>query len=198
MPSVNAKASEIPLLSRGEVLFPGTVTRIRLADARQMGQLRTASGGCFGFSLFIPAKGEHPAQHMRLGTEAVIEDYNQDEAGGLQLKLRGKRRFLIRQTRCLHDGQLVVRPEWLAEEEPRQLPVDYATMAQVVARYMEQVQPDYPQYKPLDCEDASFVGFRLAELLPMELEEKQMLLELTDPILRLRMLSTILPRFQPA
>lgn len=174
------------------------MARLRLADPRQMGQLRTADQGSFGCSLCTPADGNQPARHMRMGTEAIIEDYTQDEAGGLLLKLRGRRRFLVGQTRCLHDGQLLAQPQWLVDEIPQQLPEDYAPMAQIVARYMEKVQRDYPQYRPLDCEDASFVGFRLAELLPMELAEKQMLLELTDPILRLSMLATILPRFQPA
>lgn len=191
------KASEIPLLSRPEVLYPGSLVQVSFSDPRQIGQLRSAREGRLGFCLFHPAEGKSPDRYMRLGTEAVIEDYSQTDAGGLRLKLRGARRFRIVNTRCLHDGQLVARVSWLPEELLTQVPLDYAVIVQLVARYMEKAQSDHPLYRPQDCEDASFVGFRLAELLPMETAEKQMLLELEDPILRLKMLVTILPRFQP-
>ena len=193
---MNSKICELPLINRQQVLFPGSVVSVRLVEPRQVDQLKTATEGRFGFSLYIPAEDKKFAQHMQIGTEAIIEDYSQCEGGGLQLKLRGGRRFLIQQTRCLHDGQIVARVKWRDNEATQTLPIDYAPMAQVVARYMEKIQSDHPQYRPLDCEDASFIGFRLAELLPMELVEKQMLLELTDPVLRLKMLATILPRFQ--
>ncbi|MCF6226253.1 MAG: LON peptidase substrate-binding domain-containing protein [Xanthomonadales bacterium] len=190
------KASEIPLLSRPEVLFPGSLVQVCFNDFREIGQLRRAREGSFGFCLFHPAEGENAARHMRLGTEAIIEDYSQTDSGGLRLKFRGGRRFQIQRTRCLHDGQLVAQVDWLPEEPLTQVPLDYAVIVQLIARYMEKAQADYPQFRPQDCENASFVGFRLAELLPMEVAEKQMLLELEDPVQRLKMLATILPRFQ--
>jgi Lon protease-like protein len=43
-----------------------------------------------------------------------------------------------------------------------------------------------------------WLGFRLAELLPLTREEQQQLLEMTDPLQRLATLRDILPRFQKA
>jgi len=40
------------------------------------------------------------------------------------------------------------------------------------------------------------VGYRLAELLPLEDNEKQLLLQLDDPLERLQWLVEALPRFQ--
>ena len=45
-------------------------------------------------------------------------------------------------------------------------------------------------------DDASWVGFRLAELLPLEQTEKQHLLQMVDPLQRLARLQHHLPRFQ--
>jgi Lon protease-like protein len=45
-------------------------------------------------------------------------------------------------------------------------------------------------------DDAGWVGFRLAELLPLDVEEQQHMLELTDPLQRLAELRDVLPRFQ--
>jgi Lon protease-like protein len=47
-----------------------------------------------------------------------------------------------------------------------------------------------------DYDDASWLGFRLAELLPLGAGEQQHLLELADPLQRLAELRDILPRFQ--
>jgi uncharacterized protein len=42
-------------------------------------------------------------------------------------------------------------------------------------------------------EDASWVGFRLAEILPIAAPEKQFCLELIDPIQRLDLLKKLAP-----
>ena len=47
-------------------------------------------------------------------------------------------------------------------------------------------------------DDASWVGFRLAESLPLENRERQHLLQITDPLERLGQLMHYLPRFQNA
>jgi Lon protease-like protein len=47
-------------------------------------------------------------------------------------------------------------------------------------------------------DDASWLGFRLSELLPLHADEQQRMLELTDPLQRLAELRDILPRFQKA
>ena len=47
-------------------------------------------------------------------------------------------------------------------------------------------------------DNASWVGFRLAEALPLENRERQHLLQMTDPLDRLDQLMHYLPRFQRA
>jgi len=45
-------------------------------------------------------------------------------------------------------------------------------------------------------DDASWVGFRLGEALPLEDRERQYLLQMTDPLARLGQIMHYLPRFQ--
>jgi len=47
-------------------------------------------------------------------------------------------------------------------------------------------------------DNASWVGFRLAEMLPLEPPERQQLLQVTDPVQRLSHLMHYVPRFQRA
>ena len=61
---------------------------------------------------------------------------------------------------------------------------------------MEQLGGNYPDFQPLQLQDAFWVGYRLSELLPLENNEKQTLLQITDPLDRLQVLLEVLPRFQ--
>ncbi|MEI2421609.1 hypothetical protein V6O07_15140, partial [Arthrospira platensis SPKY2] len=55
----------------------------------------------------------------------------------------------------------------------------------------EDLGPHYRHVTP-DFGDASWVGCRLAELLPIELEQKQHCLELSEPVRRLEYLEPLL------
>ena len=61
---------------------------------------------------------------------------------------------------------------------------------------MEQMGGNYPSFQPQLLQDANWVGYRLAELLPLDINEKQVLLQISDPLERLQMLLEVLPRFQ--
>ena len=66
----------------------------------------------------------------------------------------------------------------------------------VTARFMELMGGHYPDFRPEQLQDANWVGYRLAEILPLENEEKQILLQISDPLERLQLLIDVLPRFQ--
>jgi len=61
---------------------------------------------------------------------------------------------------------------------------------------MEQMGSNYPSFQPHLLQDANWVGYRLADLLPLDINEKQVLLQLSNPLERLQMLVELLPRFQ--
>ena len=74
------------------------------------------------------------------------------------------------------------------------VPAEYGLLSDIVAGVMGEDKSQPLGQDQLD--NASWVGFRLSEVLPLELPERQQLIELTDPIERLRLLSEWLPRFQ--
>jgi Lon protease-like protein len=84
----------------------------------------------------------------------------------------------------------------LPEPPPCPLPEAYSLLAEVLGRFMEKVGHQYPSWSEESLQDAGWVGYRLAELLPLGGIEKQHLLELTDPMDRLQSLVDVLPRFQ--
>jgi hypothetical protein len=86
---------------------------------------------------------------------------------------------------------------WPAEPEIV-VPVEFALLQSILERLIETMAPHWRDAPRSAYEDASWVGYRLAELLPLDNTEQQHMLELTDPLLRLAELRDILPRFQKA
>jgi len=76
------------------------------------------------------------------------------------------------------------------------LPPEFALLAQILERLLEQPGNTFERADRALFDNASWVGFRLAEALPLENRERQHLLQMTDPLDRLGQLMHYLPRFQ--
>jgi len=77
------------------------------------------------------------------------------------------------------------------DDDEEELPVEYQLLSDLLRQIGEKFQLDYlsEHEKYLD---ANWVGCRLAELLPLELTDKQMLLETDDPVQRLEQIQILL------
>jgi Lon protease-like protein len=84
------------------------------------------------------------------------------------------------------------------DEPTVEVPVEFALLQSILERLIETMAPHWRDAPRGAYEDASWLGLRLAELLPLDVAEQQCMLELTDPLLRLAELRDILPRFQKA
>ena len=75
---------------------------------------------------------------------------------------------------------------WRGSRRSRELPLpeEYAQFGDTVRRALDELAEHY-QHVEKKFDDAAWVGARLTELLPIELNDKQALLELDDPIARL-------------
>jgi Lon protease-like protein len=133
---------------------------------------------------------------MRVGTIAKIHDFSTLDDGLLGITAHGGQRFIVRNTRMLDNGLLMAEAETLDETAPIAVPVEYSVLTMIAARFMEQAGKNYPSFQPRQLQDAHWVGYRLAEMLPLDNQEKQLLLQISDPLERLQLLVEILPRFQ--
>jgi len=189
----------IPIFPLSAVLFPGGDLPLRIFEQRYIDMVRecSASGTCFGVCLVNNSEGENrPATHMSIGTMAEICDFSTLDDGLLGIVAEGRQRFIIQRTRMRDNGLLMAEVNTLAESEAVDIPEEYSVLSLIAQRFMEQVGGNYPSFRPADLQDASWVGYRLSELLPLENTEKQTLLQITDPLERLQLLLNVLPRFQ--
>lgn len=190
---------EIPLFPLRSVLFPGGFLPLRIFEQRYLTMIRDCARSDSGFGVCLIREGaeaESPVKIASLGTHARIVDWYTLEDGLLGVSATGTFRFVVESTREQEDGLLRGRVRMLPEPSACPLPADYGVLADVLGRFMEKVGQQYPDYSEDSLQDAVWVGYRLAELLPLGGVEKQHLLELTDPIDRLQSLVDVLPRFQ--
>lgn len=190
---------DIPLFPLRTVLFPEGFLPLRIFEQRYLKMVRDCASNDSGFGVCLILEGEEaisPVRPATIGTLAAIVDWYTLEDGLLGVSAVGADRFRVHHTERQADGLMLGRVELLPEPPLQRVPEAYGVLTQVLARFMEKVGDQYPGYTSEHLDDASWVGYRLAELLPLAAIEKQQLLELNDPIRRLQDLLQILPRFQ--
>ncbi len=85
---------------------------------------------------------------------------------------------------------MVAEVELLAGESALALPRRHRDLAEMLARILDGMGPPYRDM-PRFLDDSSWVGSRLVELLPLELVQKQRLLQLRDPLERLERIARL-------
>lgn len=200
-PSTPREVIEIPLFPLRTVLFPGSYLPLRIFEQRYLTMVRDCARNDTGFGVCLIREGEEavsPVKTAQLGTYAEIVDWYTLEDGLLGVAAVGTTRFKTDHVWQQEDGLFRAQIELVPEAGQTAVPEAYSVLCDVLAKFMEKVSHQYPDYVPEKLQDASWLGYRLAELLPLSGVEKQHLLELSDPLERLQNLLDIMPRFQSA
>lgn len=188
-----ADTATLPLFPLQQtVLVPGAALDLRIFERRYLDMVgecgRTGSG--FGICLILDGNEVGtPATPAAFGTEAVIEDFGNTPEGLLSLRVRGQRRFHVVRTRIRDSGLVMADVEFCEEDSssPRLRP-EHALLGEVLRRILAQITEGNADPEPALFEDAAWVGWRLAEVLPLPQLQRQALLQLDDPHARLQLL----------
>ena len=190
---------EMPLFPLSSVLFPGGRLQLRIFEPRYLDLVRECTRYDTGFGVCLILEGEEagaPAVPADVGTLARIKDFHTGDDGLLGIVAEGSARFRVARSRVRSDGLLRGAVEIWPGEPEQAVPVEFALLQSILERLIETMAPHWRDAPRSAYDDSSWVGFRLAELLPLDCSEQQHLLELTDPLQRLAELRDILPRFQ--
>lgn len=190
----NAAAAVEPLglFPLQTVLVPGASLGLRVFETRYLDLVRDCMRDGTGFGICLVLEGKEagaPAVPAAFGTEARIEDFGTGDDGLLTLRVRGHRRFRVLRTRVRDNGLLVGEVEWRAPEVPRAVQPEHGLLATVLTRILEKTGADLGE-TPYD--DAAWVGWRLAEILPLSDGQRQALLQDDDPDSRLNQLLALI------
>lgn len=193
--------ADIPLFPLSAVLFPGGPLNLRIFERRYLDLVRDCSRSGSGFGVCLILEGREvgePALPAAIGTLARITDFCTLPDGLLGISAEGGERFQVASTRVRSDGLVHGEVRFWPEEPEVPIPPEHGLLATILERLVEQIGGALAKVERARFDDASWVGFRLAELLPLAQPEKQHLLQMTDPLQRLAQLQHYVPRFQRA
>jgi Lon protease-like protein len=172
------------------VLYPGGLLPLLIFEPGYLALVRECVREQRGFAVCLISEGRETGQAARfhpVGTLAQIEDHDQDAAGMLHITVRGEQRVQVVASRVRAD-QLILGDAVRVEAEPvTGIAERHRPLLDLLRQAMEEYDPDFGRAEELM--DASWVGFRLAELLPLPPARRQWLLEVTNPTLRLEALA---------
>ena len=183
------------------MLFPGGELRLRVFEPRYLDMVKqcSRSGNGFGVCLILDgAEVGHPATPAAFGTVARIVDFHSDDDGLLGLQIRGECRFHVLQTRVRDNGLIVAQIEQLPEPPSHHVEPEHGLLVTLLERLIDRFGGPHANAERRCFDDAAWVGYRLAEILPFSNAERQELLQCGDDHARMNRIVQRLPQFQGA
>lgn len=196
MPEPESAADEIALFPLHTVLFPGGPLPLRIFEARYIDMVRRSLRAQTAFGVVLMEGGDEAGAAVAtatIGTSARIADFYSLPDGLLGVTCLGVRKFRLRGRRVQSDGLNLGEVDWLAAEGEIELPGEYQHLGQLLRKVLPELG-DFYEGVAKHFEDSAWVGYRLAEILPLSLSDKQYCLELDDPLARLARLSPLIQR----
>jgi Lon protease-like protein len=191
------KPQTLGLFPLPTVLLPGATLGLRVFEPRYLDLVRDCGreGSGFGICLLLADAGGESgvATPAAWGTEARIEDFGSGDDGLLTLRVRGCRRFRVQRTRVRSNGLVIGEVQWREPDPDDELRPEHALLGMLLQRILDQAGGEHAGAAAARFDDAAWVGWRLAEWLPLSDLQRQQLLQEDDPHARLGNLLAILP-----
>ena len=190
------EAVTIPVFPLKTVLFPGSLLPLRIFEPRYMDMTKSCLREDKPFGVCLIREGEEvgaPAIPEQIGCLAKITDWDMQQQGILNIQVHGLQRFTIQTLQHDDNGLIMATIFNVPAEPPQPVPESLQSCVAVLRRIVQEVGEDRFQ-APLKYDDAAWVGYRLAEMLPIKLSARQDMLEMNDSITRLQILSSFLKK----
>jgi Lon protease-like protein len=190
----------LPLFPLKTVLFPGGVLPLKVFEQRYIAMTKACLKDDKPFGVCLLTQGEEVAgtaaakarfEFAPIGTLARIASWDMPQLGILHLRTEGATRFQVQAHTVADDGLVVSQVTALAPEPTVALPETFKPLATLLELLINRVgKENFPA--ELALTDASWVSYRLAEILPLPLPIKQSMLEINDSEVRLKVLAQFL------
>jgi uncharacterized protein len=194
----------IPLFPLGMTLFPDGLAALKIFEVRYLDMTRSSfrEGTPFGIvTLNQGSEVRQPTEQISfadIGTLAEIVDFEAIQPSLYSIRCRGQSRFKVDHAEQMPNGlwraDVTCIDEDTAIEIPPELAKSATTLQRVLQSIDEQAVPDEqrPILKPYRLNDCGWVSNRWAELLNLNAEQKQHLMTLENPRLRLDLVQELL------
>lgn len=178
--------NDLPLFLLNTVLFPDDELPLRVFEARYMDMVSACLKTQTSFGICAIRRGAEVgeiAEPYPVGTLAQVRRWEMPDQGVLHILVQGGARFEIQ--RSFPRGKLLLADVQVWDPEPEaRIPVELQSLPQLLGQLLKEYGHALIG-EPHRLHSASWVGMRLAQLLPMDIESKQQWLTLRDPVARL-------------
>ena len=188
-----APPDELPIFPLGQVLFPGGTMALKIFEQRylEMAKVCLKTGSPFGIALIREGNEVGaPATPESVGTLAHVSDWDMQNLGVLQVRVKGFTRFKILSKSASKSGLIIGKILTLPDDMHIDCP-EHPVCAEFLRKVFAQVGASGTDDEQR-FDDAAWVSYRVAEILPFSGAVKQKLLELTDARMRLEILHRFL------
>jgi len=195
--ALDRQAVVLPLFPLSTVLFPGGLLPLKIFEQRYIDMAKAClkDGRPFGVCMItqgdeVAPSGAAAPEFAKVGTSARIVDFDMP-LGVLHVATRGEARFHVHDHAVESSGLITGQVTPIAPEPRLPVAEAFAPLASLLELVANRVGPqNFPAER--DYSDASWVGYRLAEVLPLPLHIKQSMLEINDAAVRLKVLQQFL------
>jgi Lon protease-like protein len=203
-----------PIFPLQSVLFPGGYLQLQIFEPRYLDMVARChkAGQPFGVVSLLEGgevrrldpQGDGAFVRERfnkVGTLAHIESLESVQAGLLHLRCRGGQRFRLSRSHCQPHGLWMGEGELLLDDAAVTVPKDLQPAAELLRTLLHSLEQgaaaaDLPLQPPYQWADCGWLSNRWSELLPLRAEERQRLMQLDNPLLRLELVADQLDRLQ--
>ena len=187
-----AQTQETFIFPLSAVLFPGGVLPLKVFEQRYLEMTKICIRENRPFGVCLIKEGQEtgtPAVPQEIGCLARIAQWDMPQLGVFHLLTEGTQRFRIVRSSVEKTGLIAASIETLPLE-PEVAPRD-TLCGEVLQAIITKIGADhFPA--PHRYNDAAWIGYRLSEVLPISLDARQQLLQMSDPHARLAELGRIL------
>ncbi|MED5274959.1 MAG: LON peptidase substrate-binding domain-containing protein [Pseudomonadota bacterium] len=185
-----------PIFPLRSIVLPGGLFPLRIFERRYLDMVTECIKNNEGFCISL-VKKEEPDLYVKdvfeYGSWVEITDWNKLQDGLLGITVEGKNIVKTSNTSLDKENLLRGKIEKLGLEKEYLIPQQYI----VLSKFYKKIYPnlkDFMSFKQERFSDASWIGYRLTELLPIELELKADLISTSDAIERLKKINQIMTR----
>lgn len=203
MPSPS-ETLHIPLFPLGATLYPEGVIALKVFEVRYLDMTKTClrQGSPFGIVTLdqgseVRVAGQDVEFH-ETGTLATIIHFDAVQPNLFMIRAQGGKRFRIKHRELASNGLWWAQAELIEPDAEIEIPPELQPTARALEKIIENIhqqeipEDQQPFLKPYRLNDCAWVANRCAELLDLPAAQKQHLLTMENPRLRLDMIQDIL------
>ncbi len=193
---------QLPLFPLQAVAFPRGLLSLKVFEPRYLDLITDclregAPFGAIAIQASSPQDSRHAASKIeRIGVRAELIEADADtqRPGVLQVRCRATERFEVLSSTTQSDGLRIATVQWLQDDESVPPTGEFLDTVRALANAIAtlKAQGTQPFLAPFQFDDAGWVANRWCELLPIPLAAKQRLMELNEPLIRLKLVDEFL------